>query len=269
MRTSRQIVDSCKIEPGTLTDFQQRLQTLIDEDIFKLYFNFEKLCFLDEVQRCFTESRFGPSHIYPKRFLELSDIYTNISNENPKHDPIVALIFTLGISPEVLFSPNKYETIAYTNDFYKLLAENCSKPPAQLKLEGIDTDVQISHIVNNNIFLRIFMPSISHLNISPWRNKIDAESTLLIIAIVRYKQYTGNYPESLDKLKEQGYIKQIPIDPFSDKPITYHKTDNNFLLYSWGSNLKDDDGQIAHDEKGKLIRFAETGDWVFWPVEKN
>ena len=122
MRTSRQIVDSCKIESSALTDFQKQLQTLIDGDIFKLYFNFEKLCFLDEVQRCFTESRFGPSHIYPKRFSELSNIYSDISNENPKHEPMIDLIFTLGISPEALFSPNKAETIACTNDFYESLS---------------------------------------------------------------------------------------------------------------------------------------------------
>ena len=112
-------------------------------------------------------------------------------------------------------------------------------------------------------------PAIGRCNYISWRNKIDAESTTLVIALVRYKQDIGAFPESLDKLVEQGYIKQVPVDPFSDKPITYRKTDNNFLLYSWGDNLKDDDGQIALDEKGKPKRFADTGDWVFWPVEKN
>ena len=266
MRTSREILDSCKIESNALASFQQRLQTLIDGDIFKLYFNFEKLCFLDEVQRCFTESRFGPSHIYPKRFLELANIYSDISNENPKHEPIVDLIFTLGISPDALFSPNKTETIAYTNAFYAHIDENFSKPPAQLKLEGIDTDAQISRIINNNTFLKIFIPTLSRINIPPWRNKIDAESTTLIIALVRYKQDTGAFPESLDKLIEQGYIKQIPVDPFSDNPIAYRKTDNSFLLYSWGENLKDDGGQVARDKKGKPKKFTDTGDWVFWPV---
>ena len=119
--------------------------------------------------------------------------------------------------------------------FMNRLAEICSKPPARLKLEGIDTEVQISRIVNNNTFLKMFIPSLSHLNILPWRNKIDAESTTLIIALIRYKQDTGAFPESLDKLVEKGYIKQVPVDPFSDKPITYRKTDNSFLLYSWGS----------------------------------
>jgi hypothetical protein len=36
------------------------------------------------------------------------------------------------------------------------------------------------------------------------------------------------YPENLDKLIEISYLKNIPIDPFSDKPLAYKKTENNF-----------------------------------------
>ncbi len=265
MQTVRQILDTCKIESIALADFQQRLQALIDSDNFKPDFGFEKLCTYDEIQRCFTESRFGPSHLYPQRILQLSDI----RGENPRHDPLVDIILTLKLSPDVLFSPTKTETIANTNAFYKLFNENLSKTPARLKAEGIDPTTQIDQVVNNNIFLKILVPAFARVNIVAFRNKIDTESTTLIIALARYKQDTGGHPESLDKLTEQGYIKQVPVDPFSDKPITYRKTDNSFILYSWGSNLKDDDGLIARDEKGKPKRFADEGDWVFWPVVKN
>jgi hypothetical protein len=265
MQTVRQILDSCKIESNALSDFQQRLQALIDSDNFKPDFSFEKLCTYDEIQRCFTESRFGPSHLYPHRILQLSDI----RGENPKHDPLVDIILTLKLSPNVLFSPTKTETIANANAYYKLFNEDSFKTPAQLKAEGIDPSAQTERIKNNNIFLKVLMPALARVNIVAFRNKIDAESTTLIIALVRYKQDTGAFPESLDKLIERGYTKQVPVDPFSDKPIAYRKTDNSFILYSWGSNLKDDDGQIARDEKGKLKRFADEGDWVFWPVVKN
>ncbi len=265
LQTFRQIMDSCKIESGTLAGFQQRLQTLIDGDNFRPDFSLEKLCAYDEIQRCFTESRFGPSHLYPKRLIGFLDL----PSTNPKRTPMVDMILTLGFSPNILFSPTKTETIASIDAFYKLFEENLSKNPARLKAEGIDPDSETSRIANNNIFLRILMPALARVNIITFRNKIDAESTPLIIALVRYSQDTGSYTESLDKLVEQGYIKQIPVDPFSDKPIAYRKTDDSFLLYSWGSNLKDDDGQIARDKKGKPMRFADEGDWVLWPVEKN
>ena len=46
LRTSRQILDSCKIESSALAGFQQRLQTLIDGDNFKPDFSLEKLCYI-------------------------------------------------------------------------------------------------------------------------------------------------------------------------------------------------------------------------------
>jgi hypothetical protein len=268
LRTSRQMLDTCKIESSALAGFQQRLQTLIDGDNFRPDFSLEKLWAYDEIQRCFIDSRFGPSHVYPKRFMEFLE-FSGLPSANPKHEPMVDLILTLSVTPGILFSPTKTETIATVNAFYEFFNENFSKTPARLKAEGIDLDFQMSRIANNNIFFKFLSPSLAMVNIVAFRNKIDAESTPLIIALARYKQDTGAYPESLDKLAEQGYIKQVPVDPFSDKPITYRKTDDSFLLYSWGSNLKDDDGQIARDKKGKPIRFADTGDWVFWPVVKN
>jgi hypothetical protein len=168
-------------------------------------------------------------------------------------------------------NPNKAETITAANALYKFVEENITKTPARLHAEGINLSDESFHFAkdNNNLFLQMLVPGIERVNILSWRNKIDAESTTLIIALVRYKQDTGAFPESLDKLVERGYIKQVPVDPFSDKPIAYRKTDNSFLLYSWGENLKDDDGQIARDEKGKPKMFADTGDWVFWPVVKD
>ena len=262
LRTSRQVLDTCKIESGALAGFQQRLQTIIDGDNFKPDFSLEKLCAYDEIQRCFTDSRFGPSHIYPKRMIG----FYESSNENPKHDPMVDMILVLKYSPDVLFSPTKAETIASTDAFYKRFDEISSKTPARLKAEGIDPDSETGRIVNNNIFLKILVPALARVNMIGWRNKIDAESTPLIIAIIRYKQDTGAFPESLDKLVEKGYIKHVPVDPFSDKPLAYRKTDNSFLLYSWGENLKDDDGQVTRDKKGKIIQWTPEGDWVLWPV---
>jgi dsDNA-binding SOS-regulon protein len=262
LQTVRQMLDTFKIDSIALAGFQQRLQNLIDGDNFKPDISLEKLITYDEIQRSFTDSRFGPSHLYPKRIMEIS----GLRNANPKHEPMVDLILTLELSHDILFSPNKTETIANINAFYELFNEKSSKTPARLKAEGINIDFQTSQIVNNNVFLRILMPALARVNIIGFRNKIDAESTTLIIALVRYKQDTGAFPESLDKLVEKGYIKQVPVDPFSDKPIAYRKTDNNFLLYSWGENLKDDDGQVARSKKDKPLMFADTGDWVFWPV---
>ena len=58
----------------------------------------------------------------------------------------------------------------------------------------------------------------------------------------------------------------MPDDYFGPGPLTYKKTGDGFILYSWGKNLKDDNGEVVRTEKGKIRQFAEEGDWVFWPV---
>jgi hypothetical protein len=159
--------------------------------------------------------------------------------------------------------PNKVESIAMTNALYKFFDENIDKTPAQLHAEQIDPQAESDHIVKNSLLLRIFTPGLGRVNFIAWRNKIDAESTLVTIALVRYRQDTGSYPETLDELVEARYIKQIPIDPFSDKPVIYRKTADGCILYSVGENLTDDGGEIARDEKGKIDLWSEQGDWVF------
>jgi len=60
------------------------------------------------------------------------------------------------------------------------------------------------------------------------------------------------------------------LDPFSDKPLVYKKTDGNFIFYSVGLNFKDDGGQVYRMEEGKKPRLWDDkfGDAVFWPVPK-
>jgi hypothetical protein len=115
---------------------------------------------------------------------------------------------------------------------------------------------------------QILQPSYGRIWIVAWRTKTQREAALTILACLRYQKEKGTFPDNLDELVQAGYLTKLPVDPFSPGPLTYKKTADGFLLYSWGMNLKDDNGQAAR-EQGKIRQFAEEGDWVFWPVEKN
>lgn len=275
MGTTRWLLDTYKIDPGTLAEFQRRLQHLIDNDTFGLDIQSEKLFMFDEIQRCFTESRFGPAHVYPRRLVEISYIAISMDgipsevNQLGDLDWALASVLPLKNFPCIFTHPNKAESIASANALYKFWDENITKTPAQLHAEQIDLDAESRRLIKNNIVLKVLTPGLERLHMVAWRNKVDAEGTLVTIALVRYKQDTGNYPETLDKLVETKYIRQVPIDPFSDKPVIYRKTADGCILYSVGANLTDDGGQVARDENGKIEWGSEQGDWVFWPVEKD
>ena len=72
------------------------------------------------------------------------------------------------------------------------------------------------------------------------------EATLLAsrtgLACRLFKSRAGEYPENLEALVP-GILKEVPIDPFTGKPLVYRREGKGFIVYSLGSNEKDDEGR--------------------------
>ena len=60
-----------------------------------------------------------------------------------------------------------------------------------------------------------------------------------------YKSRNGSYPESLEALIP-GILTEVPIDPFTGKPLVYRREGQGFIVYSLGSNQKDDGGRSTY-----------------------
>ena len=102
------------------------------------------------------------------------------------------------------------------------------------------------------------------------QNKADVQATLTIIATIYFKQVEGKYPDNLELLIEKGYLKELPIDPYSDKPLIYKKTEDGFILYSISEDFIDNGGKHKYSELNKPIPWPQDdGDAVFWPVERS
>ncbi|MBE3124326.1 MAG: hypothetical protein IMZ57_01550 [Acidobacteria bacterium] len=65
------------------------------------------------------------------------------------------------------------------------------------------------------------------------------------IACKVFKSRTGAYPESLEALVP-GILKVVPVDPFTGKPFVYRREGKGFIVYSLGSNEKDDGGRSTY-----------------------
>jgi hypothetical protein len=59
-----------------------------------------------------------------------------------------------------------------------------------------------------------------------------------------YKGRTGNYPASLEALVPD-ILPEVPTDPFTGKPFVFRIQDGELLIYSLGSNQKDDGGRMS------------------------
>jgi hypothetical protein len=65
------------------------------------------------------------------------------------------------------------------------------------------------------------------------------------VALVVYRQKTGRYPDRLDALPALP-----PPDLFTGKPFVYRRKGDGFLLYSVGTNFKDDGGRAKRTRPG-------------------
>jgi len=86
-------------------------------------------------------------------------------------------------------------------------------------------------------------------------NVTMARTLRLFVALRRYRNATGCWPESLDEIKP-SLSREILTDPFNKGPFVYKPSGETFILYSKGENNIDEDGR--HKSDG-------PDDWPIWP----
>ena len=76
------------------------------------------------------------------------------------------------------------------------------------------------------------------------------EATILAsrtgLACRLYKSQTGEYPENLGALVP-GILAEVPVDPFTGKALIFRREGSGFIVYSLGSNEKDDGGRSTYN----------------------
>ncbi|MCK5225215.1 MAG: hypothetical protein KAQ89_00705 [Planctomycetes bacterium] len=257
VQTIRDILSEYEINSATLTALQQNFENLIVDEDFTISFEGERMFMYDGVQRCFTVDKIGGGHIDLKKGVDYMLMCDGASSFRFTH--ILRILFT---------HPNRQETLISADKFYDYLQQLALKTPAHRQAKQDSIDEETRRIIRGNLFLEILAPTLNKVIELSYRIKTDVQATSTIIAILRYAQDKGDYPENLEQLVTSGYLKELPTDPWSDKPLIYKKTKDDFVLYSVGLNFVDDGGVWGTNKKGKVKQWAEEGDAVFWPVEK-
>ena len=79
-----------------------------------------------------------------------------------------------------------------------------------------------------------------------------------------FKSRAGSYPESLEELVPR-ILTEVPIDPFMGKPLVYRREGEGFIVYSLGSNQKDDGGRSNYMITQMVM--DKDDDWT-WKEDK-
>jgi len=95
------------------------------------------------------------------------------------------------------------------------------------------------------------------------RSIAEQRGTLLIVALRRYKNEHGRWPDHLDDIRSM-VLAEIFIDPFNSGSFVYKLTQDGFTLYSKGQNNIDEDGNSEWWGRRK-----GPDDWLIWPTSSR
>jgi hypothetical protein len=242
-----------------LNDFQQKLQNVSLRQEFAIDFTPEKLSVYDIIQRVFSDDGKGGGRIPRPSTGEKEDwrealkqLLPHLSEEQIKR----------------LQELDRRETTDLANKLYQYCGEVAQSTPWQLHSQGKDVQKAVEEMTKENPLLH--MSAVGRVVELSCRSEIETQALISTIAILRYKVHKGQYPQNLEELVGAGYLKKLPMDPYSGKPLVYKRTKvavllyskDNFLLYSFGGDF-DDDGGVP----SKWGEDKEGGDQVFWPVQ--
>jgi len=248
-----QILDKITPDPNLLRYYQQEFAELFNNYSFVIDFTAEKLVVYDGIQRTFTDDGKGDGYI-PRACIEqmvsppdaLKFVFSDF-NEEQKSDL------------EKLRRKETTELVDRTFEYYNLIKD---KSPASLREEGKSLEEVIKEMTKDNpLVSNLAEPELRSIEY-PFRCRVAADALVTTFALLRYKAERNQFPESLDQLVSAGYLKQLPMDPYSDGPLAYKRQDSDFTLYSLGADFDDDGG--VHSRWGDSL---QGGDQVFWPVK--
>jgi len=242
------LLDRVNVPADTLKNTYQKLNECFDAQESVLSLEAEKVFWYDQIQRTFTDDGQGGG-----RMLARGMPY--VTTEDWKENLWRFISFSY---------PDRKEIVANIDKYFGLFAQKLTETPWELRDEAIDN--RLWNEVNiTPLMLKIQIPAHERVGQITWRLKSGRAALLTVLAVMSYEKEKGGYPASLDELVEAGYLKRLPMDPYSDGSFVYRKTESGFILYSFGTNLTDDGGKLGF-RGGKRRMWADDGDWNFWPV---
>jgi hypothetical protein len=100
---------------------------------------------------------------------------------------------------------------------------------------------------------------------SAWLKEAILEAFLgtgqIALACKIYKNQKGIFPESIAALNPD-ILEKIPVDPFTGDPYIYKLRDDGFVVYSVGSNEKDDEGRATYQVTRLVTEKDDDWPWI-------
>jgi hypothetical protein len=240
------LLDQVDVSADDLLGIQKTVQEDYQPDTARMDWTLEKAFWYDMIQRSFTDDGCGNGRPL------LRGTVLGIRNNTD---------FLKGL---IVGFPDRKAVIGNIEEAFQNFDANRQITPQQWQdMEDTDKPLQVGQLM---FMQQISEPAFRRIIEIGWRVRAGQAGLLGTLAILRFEKEYGRLPEDWTEAFEKGYLHTIPMDPYSNAPLVYKKSEDKFMLYSIGMDLADDGGVPGTGTDGKPRQIAEKGDWIFWPV---
>jgi hypothetical protein len=97
--------------------------------------------------------------------------------------------------------------------------------------------------------LKVF-PALRAMAAAAAQLRADSGATAILIAAERHRKKTGKWPEAIAAI-DPSILPKPPADPYTGEAFRMERRDGEFLIYSVGSNQRDDHGEFDKERRYK------------------
>ncbi len=260
------IVTEQDLSEAVLLDLQTQLAVRYPDGYPFANFEGERLMVLDAVQHSFTEGGPGGGHLIPGQFVGFASHAWELPNTRRVKVFQRVLLWPMDVGISMIHA-RRDKTVARIHEVYDEIGDRSRISPYQRRARHIGDVEELGNSMNIYRYglIRMLLPAEGRVSELAFRLRGDHEAALTVLSLKRYYLDKGAYPSDLKSLVDAGYLKRVPMDPFSDGPLIYRRLGDEFLLYSVGRDFVDGGGTRGVDDEGEPRIWAENGDRVFWP----
>lgn len=260
------ILDKSKVSNEALKFLQDSLQQEIDRDTYIPGCQAERLHQLDELQRMFIDNGRGTGRLWWRIGF---DIVIPLIDQGEYYERKLKMSCFTG--------PTRKQVAEQIEQTSALFNQVMVRTPWQVKNGGHNYFKEIEDIYNRHLSLQImkigFIDPVGILH-TFYKTRAQTGALVAVLAILRFKEDNHQFPTSLDELVSTGYLKSVPMDPYSNGTLVYKIAEDSFKLYSVGEDFSDDGGsneskatQESVYRWGYVIPHSSSADIVYWPYK--
>jgi len=251
------IIDRTSIDSATLQLFQNALETEFYSDKHVPDIATEKLMFYDAIQRVFVDNGRGTGRLAWRAAYAFDVMCCEWTNIKMRLNCFVG--------------PTRNETLQKIEKYFELCETLWTLTSWELRNKYPNYFTKIESLEKSNFLLDILTISPQGISRPYYRTRSQTQALITILAIIRFRADNNQLPNTLDELVSSGYLRYIPMDPYSNGPLVYRLTKNNFTLYSVGEDFSDNGGvakagHVLMSQQLGMTSYTEQSDIVYWPV---